>query len=162
METNRLQNQVEKLRKLQNNDGSFSWWKGMKGSRYMTTAVAEMMVRLNAIAGTQKSISKMLTSAINYLSWQTAREVREMKKMEEKKHKVSPSEQALHYLYILSMDGRKMKENFEQDQAYLLDKMSKMTSDFTIYGKARAAVVLAKNSQQNAAYREKRVNICRA
>lgn len=155
LETNRLQNQVEKLRKLQNNDGSFSWWKGMKGSRYMTTAVAEMMVRLNAIAGTQKSISKMLTSAINYLSWQTAREVREMKKMEEKKHKVSPSEQALHYLYILSMDGRKMKENFEQDQAYLLDKMSKMTSDFTIYGKARAAVVLAKNSQQNAAYREK-------
>ena len=155
LETNRLQNQVEKLRKLQNNDGSFSWWKGMKGSRYMTTAVAEMMVRLNAIAGTQKSISKMLTSAINYLSWQTAREVREMKKMEEKKHKVSPSEQALHYLYILSMDGRKMKENFEQDQAYLLDKMSKMTSDFTIYGKARAAVVLAKNSQKNAAYREK-------
>lgn len=155
LETSRLQNQVEKLRKLQNNDGSFSWWKGMKGSRYMTTAVAEMMVRLNAIAGTQKSISKMLTSAINYLSWQTAREVREMKKMEEKKHKVSPSEQALHYLYILSMDGRKMKENFEQDQAYLLDKMSKMTSDFTIYGKARAAVVLARNSQQNAAYREK-------
>ena len=155
LETSRLQNQVEKLRKLQNNDGSFSWLKGMKGSRYMTTAVAEMMVRLNAIAGTQKSISKMLTSAINYLSWQTAREVREMKKMEEKKHKVSPSEQALHYLYILSMDGRKMKENFKQDQAYLLDKMSKMTSDFTIYGKARAAVVLAKNSQQNAAYREK-------
>ena len=155
LETSRLQNQVEKLRKLQNNDGSFSWWKGMKGSRYMTTAVAEMMVRLNAIAGTQKSISKMLTSAINYLSWQTAREVREMKKMEEKKHKVSPSGQALHYLYILSMDGRKMKENFKQDQAYLLDKMSKMTSDFTIYGKARAAVVLAKNSQQNAAYREK-------
>lgn len=155
LETSRLQNQVEKLRKLQNADGSFSWWKGMKGSRYMTTAVAEMMVRLNAIAGTQKSISKMLTSAINYLSWQTASEVREMKKMEEKKHKVSPSEQALHYLYILSMDGRKMKENFEQDQAYLLDKMSKMTSDFTIYGKARAAVVLAKNSQQNAAYREK-------
>ena len=155
LETSRLQNQVEKLKKLQNADGSFSWWKGMKGSRYMTTAVAEMMVRLNAIAGTQKSISKMLTSAINYLSWQTAREVREMKKMEEKKHKVSPSEQALHYLYILSMDGRRMKENFEQDQAYLLDKMSKMTSDFTIYGKARAAVVLAKNRQQNAAYREK-------
>ena len=155
LETSRLQNQVEKLKKLQNADGSFSWWKGMKGSRYMTTAVAEMMVRLNAIAGTQKSISKMLTSAINYLSWQTAREVREMKKMEEKKHKVSPSEQALHYLYILSMDGRKMKENFEQDKAYLLDKMSKMTGDFSIYGKARAAVVLARNSQQNAAYREK-------
>ena len=154
-ETIRLQNQVEKLKKLQNADGSFSWWKGMKGSRYMTTSVAEMMVRLNAVAGVQKSTAKMLTSAINYLSWQTAQEVREMKKQEEKKHKVSPSEQALHYLYILSMDGRKMKQNQEADKAYLLEKMSKMTSDFTIYGKARAAVVLAKNSQQNAAYREK-------
>lgn len=154
-ETIRLQNQVEKLKKLQNADGSFSWWKGMKGSRYMTTSVAEMMVRLNAVAGVQKSTAKMLTSAINYLSWQTAQEVREMKKQEEKKHKESPSEQALHYLYILSMDGRKMKQNQEADKTYLLEKMSKMTGDFTIYGKARAAVVLAKNSQQNADYREK-------
>lgn len=154
-ETIRLQNQVEKLKKLQNPNGSFSWWKGMKGSRYMTTSVAEMMVRLNAVAGVQKSTAKMLTSAIDYLSWQTAQEVREMKKQEEKKHKVSPSEQALHYLYILSMDGRKMKQNLEADKAYLLEKMSKMTGDFTIYGKARAAVVLAGNSQQNAAYREK-------
>ena len=154
-ESIRLQNQVEKLKKLQNPNGSFSWWNGMKGSRYMTTSVAEMMVRLNAVAGVQKSTAKMLTSAIDYLSWQTAQEVREMKKQEEKKHKVSPSEQALHYLYILSMDGRKMKQNLEADKAYLLEKMSKMTGDFTIYGKARAAVVLAKNSQQNAAYREK-------
>ena len=154
-ETIRLQNQVEKLKKLQNPNGSFSWWKGMKGSRYMTTSVAEMMVRLNAVAGVQKSTAKMLTSAIDYLSWQTAQEVREMKKQEEKKQKVNPSEQALHYLYILSMDGRKMKQNLEADKAYLLDKMSKMTGDFSIYGKARAAVVLAKNSQQNAAYREK-------
>ena len=154
-ETIRLQNQVEKLKKLQNADGSFSWWKGMKGSRYMTTSVAEMMVRLNAIAGVQKSTARMLTSALNYLSLQTAREVREMKKQEEKKQKVNPSEQALHYLYILSMDGRKMKQNLEADKAYLLDKMSKMTGDFSIYGKARAAVVLARNSQQNAAYREK-------
>lgn len=154
-ETIRLQNQVEKLKKLQNPNGSFSWWKGMKGSRYMTTSVAEMMVRLNAVAGVQKSTAKMLTSAINYLSWQTAREVREMKKQEEKKQKVNPSEQALHYLYILSMDGRKMKLNQEADKTYLLEKMSKMTGDFTIYGKARAAVVLAKNCQQNADYREK-------
>lgn len=83
-ESIRLQNQVEKLKKLQNPDGSFSWWKGMKGSRYMTTSVAEMMVRLNAIAGVQKSTARMLTSAIDYLSWQTAQEVREMKKQEEK------------------------------------------------------------------------------
>ena len=146
-ESIRLQNQVEKLKKLQNPNGSFSWWKGMKGSRYMTTSVAEMMVRLNAIAGVQKSTAKMLTSAINYLSWQTAQEVREMKKQEEKKHKVNPSEMALHYLYIVAMDGTcvKLKAPALNDMDYLLGKLKKMTGSLTIYGKAKAAVILALN-----------------
>lgn len=146
-ESIRLQNQVEKLKKLQNADGSFSWWKGMKGSRYMTTSVAEMMVRLNAVAGVQKSTAKMLTSAINYLSWQTAQEVREMKKQEEKKHKVNPSEMALHYLYIVAMDGTcvKLKAPALNDMDYLLGKLKKMTGSLTIYGKAKAAVILALN-----------------
>ena len=146
-ESIRLQNQVEKLKKLQNPNGSFSWWKGMKGSRYMTTSVAEMMVRLNAIAGVQKSTAKMLTSAIDYLSWQTAQEVREMKKQEEKKQKVNPSEQALHYLYIVAMDGTcvKLKAPALNDMDYLLGKLKKMTGSLTIYGKAKAAVILALN-----------------
>lgn len=143
----RLQNQVEKLKKLQNPNGSFSWWNGMKGSRYMTTSVAEMMVRLNAVAGVQKSTAKMLTSAINYLSWQTAQEVRGMKKQEEKKHKVNPSEMALHYLYIVAMDGTcvKLKAPALNDMDYLLGKLKKMTGSLTIYGKAKAAVILALN-----------------
>ena len=146
-ESIRLQNQVEKLKKLQNPNGSFSWWKGMKGSRYMTTSVAEMMVRLNAVAGVQKSTAKMLTSAINYLSSQTAQEVREMKKQEEKKHKVNPSEMALHYLYIVAMDGTcvKLKAPALNDMDYLLGKLKKMTGSLTIYGKAKAAVILALN-----------------
>ena len=146
-ETIRLQNQVEKLKKLQNADGSFSWWKGMKGSRYITTSVAEMMIRLNAVAGVQKSTAKMLTSAINYLSSQTAQEVREMKKQEEKKHKVNPSEMALHYLYIVAMDGTcvKLKAPALNDMDYLLGKLKKMTGSLTIYGKAKAAVILALN-----------------
>ena len=146
-ESIRLQNQVEKLKKLQNPNGSFSWWKGMKGSRYMTTSVAEMMVRLNAVAGVQKSTAKMLTSAINYLSWQTAQEVREMKKQEEKKHKVNPSVMALHYLYIVAMDGTcvKLKAPALNDMDYLLGKLKKMTGSLTIYGKAKAAVILALN-----------------
>ena len=40
---------VEKLRELQNGDGAWSWYKGMQGSRYVTTQVMEMLVRLNAL-----------------------------------------------------------------------------------------------------------------
>ena len=159
-----LQKKVNKyvalLKKLQNKDGSFSWWKGMSGSRYMTTAVAEMMVRLNAIVGRQSSTASMLSGAIDYLRQQTAREVKEMKEDEAKAaqnaarngkkgeaYQATPSEVALHYLYVVTMDGTcvKLKAPAQNDMDYLLGKLKKMTGSLTIYGKAKAAVILALN-----------------
>ena len=156
-----LQKKVNKyvalLKKLQNKDGSFSWWKGMSGSRYMTTAVAEMMVRLNAIVGRQSFTASMLSGAINYLRQQTAREVKAMKEDEAKAaqkaarngkaYQATPSEMALHYLYIVAMDGTcvKLKAPALNDMDYLLGKLKKMTGSLTIYGKAKAAVILALN-----------------
>lgn len=159
-----LQKKVNKyvalLKKLQNKDGSFSWWKGMSGSRYMTTAVAEMMVRLNAIVGRQSSTASMLSGAIDYLRQQTAREVKAMKEDEAKAaqkaarngkkgeaYQATPSEMALHYLYIVAMDGTcvKLKAPALNDMDYLLGKLKKMTGSLTIYGKAKAAVILALN-----------------
>ena len=159
-----LQKKVNKyvalLKKLQNKDGSFSWWKGMSGSRYMTTAVAEMMVRLNAIVGRQSSTASMLSGAIDYLRQQTAREVKAMKEDEAKAaqkaarngkkgeaYQATPSEMALHYLYIVAMDGTcvKLKAPALNDMDYLLGKLKKMTRSLTIYGKAKAAVILALN-----------------
>ena len=156
-----LQKKVNKyvalLKKLQNKDGSFSWWKGMSGSRYMTTAVAEMMVRLNAIVGRQSFTASMLSGAIDYLRQQTAREVKAMKEDEAKAaqkaarngkaYQATPSEMALHYLYIVAMDGTcvKLKTPALNDMDYLLGKLKKMTGSLTIYGKAKAAVILALN-----------------
>lgn len=156
-----LQKKVNKyvalLKKLQNKDGSFSWWKGMSGSRYMTTAVAEMMVRLNANVGRQSFTASMLSGAIDYLRQQTAREVKAMKEDEAKAaqkaarngkaYQATPSEMALHYLYIVAMDGTcvKLKAPALNDMDYLLGKLKKMTGSLTIYGKAKAAVILALN-----------------
>lgn len=151
---------VALLKKLQNKDGSFSWWKGMSGSRYMTTVVAEMMVRLNAIVGRQSSTASMLSGAIDYLRQQTAREVKTMTEDEAKAaqkaarngkkgeaYQATPSEVALHYLYIVAMDGTcvKLKAPALNDMDYLLGKLKKMTGSLTIYGKAKAAVILALN-----------------
>ena len=141
---NRLTDEVAKLRKLQLADGSFAWWKGMEGSRYMTTEVAEMMVRLNRMVGVQQETKDMLTAALRYLQRKAAAEVKDMKKEVEKKRNVRPSELAIHYLYILSLDGRKL----DPAATYLLQNMAERTGEFTIYGKARAAVVLASNGQQ--------------
>ena len=144
-----LQRKVNKyvslLKKLQNKDGSFSWWKGMSGSRYMTTAVVEMMVRLNAIVGSQSSIANMLYDAIDFLRKQTAKEVKEMKK--EEAYQAIPSEQALYYLYIIAMNSIPLDASSTADKKYLLSKLEKMTNGLTIFGKAKAAVILAKNQK---------------
>lgn len=150
---NLLSAQISKLGALQNGDGSFSWWKGMQGSRYMTTAVAEMMVRLNKMVGVQKNTSAMLTSALNYLQEEAAGEVRDMKKAEKenKKKNLRPSEEAVNYLYILSLDGRKLNASASADVDYMMKKLADKTCDFTIYGKALTAVVLGKQGYRKKA-----------
>ena len=147
---NRLTSQIAKLKTLQNNDGSFSWWKGMTGSRYMTTAIAKMMVRLNKMVGTQPETANMLTSALSYLQREAAKEVREMKK-EKIQSSVRPSEAAVEYLYALSLDGRKQSTSATADVNYLVNKMAERTCEFTIYGKAQASVILSKHGKQKKA-----------
>ena len=148
----RLASQVAKLQALQNPMGAFSWWKGMDGSRYVTTAVAKMMARLNKMIGRQSNINPLFTSSISYLQDEAAREVKEMKKQEAKnRKKVRPSEEALNYLYILALDDKKYTAAQNATVDYLVKNMAERTGEFTIAGKAFAAVVLAKNGRKQEA-----------
>ena len=148
----RLASQVAKLQALQNPLGAFSWWKGMDGSRYVTTAVAKMMARLNKMIGRQSNINPLFTSSISYLQDEAAREVKEMKKQEAKNRKnVRPSEEALNYLYILALDDKKYTAAQNATVDYLVKNMAERTGEFTIAGKAFAAVVLAKNGRKQEA-----------
>ncbi len=145
---NRLASQIAKLKTLQNADGSFSWWKGMDGSRYMTTAVAKMMGRLNKMIGTQTELNSLFNRALNFLQNEASKEVKAMKKEEAKgKKNLRPSEEAVDYLYILALQGKKL--NASED--YLLKKIADKDGEFTIFGKAIAAVVLAKNNYRQQA-----------
>ena len=73
---------LDKLRSLQNADGSWSWWPDMPGNLHMTATVAEMMVRLNHLAGRQGEADAMLAKALGYLEEGIARQVAGMKKAE--------------------------------------------------------------------------------
>ncbi len=138
----RLSAQIAKLKTLQNADGSFSWWKGMEGSRYMTTSVAKMMVRLNTMLGKQNETAGMLRSALSFLHEKATEEVDEMTK---DKVRTRPSEAAIDYLYILALDGTPQTAAVKNTADYLLSHIAGRTGEFTIYGKALAAVVLGKN-----------------
>ena len=147
----RLSSAIEKLSKLQQSDGSWSWWPGMRGSRYMTVAVSEMLVRLNQMIGKQEQVADMLTSAFEYLGEQQVEEEKEMRKWEKKGHRVMPSETALRTLYTFALDGRKLPGKVDAANTYMVDKIAKKPSEFTIYGKANSAVILAAYGRQQKA-----------
>lgn len=72
---------VEKLGELQNADGAWSWYKGMQGSRYVTTQVMEMLVRLNALThqDADSRMQPMIQKGFEYLGKQAAEEYKSMK-----------------------------------------------------------------------------------
>ena len=149
----RLGNNLSQLRKLQNGDGSWSWWPGMPGSLYMTVAVSKMMVRLNAMTGeANNEAADMLSNAWAFMGRQIIKEVEEMKKLEKKGAKnLRPSETAIDWLYLTTIDGRKLSADVAAAKTYLVNRLAKQTKEFTIYGKAISSVILAKNGYEQKA-----------
>lgn len=149
----RLDKNLQNLRDLQNGDGSWSWWPGMPGNLYMTTAVVKMLTRLKAMTGAQQGTTQMLSSAMQYLGKEMVEEVKQMRKLE-REHKVKdlrPSETAVDVLYIWSLANTQLSGKTADARTYLVDHLAKQTHEFTIYGKAVAAVILAKNGKQQKA-----------
>ena len=147
----RLNDAVEKLNKLQRADGSWSWWQDMPGSFYMTVAVSEMLVRLNAMAGEQPETKDMLTNAFDFMGKEIIKEVEEMKKWEKEGHEVSfPSFKALEWLYLSTLDGRRLSAEVMQANSYLLKLLKKDIKSQSIYEKALTAIILSKSDPRRA------------
>ena len=134
---------VEKLGELQNADGAWSWYKGMQGSRYVTTQVMEMLVRLNALThqDADSRMQPMIQKGFEYLGKQAAEEYKSMKEAEKKGAVgLRPSEQVLRYLYICVLDGKAPVD--KKVNQYFIDKLSGEGKELTIYEKALGAIIL--------------------
>lgn len=134
---------VEKLGELQNADGAWSWYKGMQGSRYVTTQVMEMLARLNALThqDADSRMQPMIQKGFEYLGKQAAEEYKSMKEAEKKGAVgIRPSEQVLRYLYICALDGKAPVD--KKVNRYFIDKLSGEGKELTIYGKALGAIIL--------------------
>ena len=134
---------VWKLKDLQLADGSWSWYKGMSGSLYMTTAITQLMARLNQMTGGEldAEVVKMNQLAWGYLNNRLAEEVKWMKEAEKKGgNHLEPSEMALQCLYT---DALEKNQRMTADvRKYFVGKLEKMSGQLTIYGKALSAIVL--------------------
>ena len=144
----RIQNSIEKLKKLQNPDGSWSWWKGMEGNVYMTSDVMKTITRLNTMIGKQAATSTMLDNAFNYMGKRMVETVERMKKEEKKgveQNSIGSTE--LDYLYTCALDGRNLSANVKNANDYLINILQKMTRKQSMYDKAMTAIILAKDGK---------------
>ena len=134
---------VSKLKELQNEDGAWSWFKGMSGNRYMTTQIVELLARLQAMTShvnKNPEMDAMYRKAFNYLKNQARTEYERMKEAENKKNmNLLPSEQVLRYLYICALDVTLQPESMVND--YYIEKLETQSAQFTIYGKSLVAII---------------------
>ncbi len=126
-----LQNRsINALRSLQNKDGSWSWWKGMDGSYFITRLVTEQLVRANVVGGHQKATQVMLDEAFGYLARYGA---------------------DMHYLYLCQMDGRQPSDSLRHEVRKELKTLKKRGNDITdIYSAAMRAIVLSRQQPKAA------------
>ena len=145
---NRLEMAVTKLKKLQNPDGSFSWYPGMQGSTYITVAIEEMLIRLNRMVGKQDDTKQMQDKAFKYIGKEMVDLVKELKKQEKKGYKPSfPTFTALRWLYLCALDGRQLENDVKTANDYLIALLKKDIKRQTIYEKALTAIVLSQHGE---------------
>lgn len=131
---------VGKLLLLQLSDGSFSWWKGMSGSSYMTLAVVKTLARMEALTGKHKGVEAMLRNAIAFLDKDVAKDVKEMRKEKDGDY---VSGYHLDYLYSIALYKQihEGEVSLNSDQKYLLARLETYMKHADMQSKAMAAVV---------------------
>lgn len=149
---NRLETALEGLRKLQNSDGSFSWWEGMEGSPVMTAQVVEFLTRLNLLAGKESATEQILSKAHKYLGNVVVEEVEKIREAEAKKQPYYISSYyALQWVYVCAVSDRKLSAREKSAADYLIAYLEKQKLTQSMYAKALMAVVWQKNGQQQKA-----------
>ena len=149
---NRLTTYAEALGKLQQSDGSFSWWPGMRGNSYITTEVAMMLARLQTVAPDE--LKSLGNKATGYLNQQMVEQVDRMKQQEKKgiRH-AGISTQQLQWLYLHALAGNsRLTDNHVKAAAdYLVTLLKREPKRLAILDKALAAVVFeARGDRQTA------------
>jgi hypothetical protein len=133
-----IQGHLNKLSALQLPNGCWTWFKGMPASRYVTTAVMEMLARSTYIASPvqEPKLKRMMQQGFDVLKVMMQSEW----KSQSKKDKEF-SEAAAHYLYIFALLQRDLNLKKSALESQLFDVVCAQRSELTLYGKARLSVI---------------------
>ena len=136
-----------KLQELQLPDGSWSWYKGMDGSLFVTDFIVEQNARIALLTGKplEGAALNMQRSAFNYLhkeALQEYRSIREAEKNGSKSQGISRS--ALKYLYLVAISDEKVPVSMKEAYTYFLSRVAPSLSQQSVTEKAWSAIILQK------------------
>lgn len=147
-------NILVQLINLQHSDGSFSWYPGMPGNKYMTMAVLKTLTRLEKLNRKPSTVNCKLIKSKAFAFMQKAmdEEVSDMKKYKS----TWLSNTALDWLYTLAIDSEAKGRNSDAYK-YLLRLLEDETNKADMATKSVAAIIMASNRKLSAR-KEKTVN----
>lgn len=150
---NRLRTSIERLQELQLSDGSWSWYKGMTGSRYITTQIVEMLARLQHMNVTlDGKVAPMYTRALGYLQKAVKEDYETMKKLEkEGATTLVPNSQVVHYLYVCALDKQAALLADKQVNVYMTDRLENRSAEYSIGEKAMIGLIMQASGRQRQA-----------
>ena len=149
-QNNRIFSALTRLKDLQEADGAWSWYKGMPGSRYMTTYITTLLVRLPLLTGEKLTdeAAAMKQKALAFLGKEAMKEYRDCLRAEQRGAKVTTlSGAAMDWLYLLALDGSQPAADVKPAYNYFLPKVKNELTTSSMSVKAQAAVILLKNGQ---------------
>ncbi|RYD98307.1 MAG: alpha-2-macroglobulin [Sphingobacteriales bacterium] len=113
-----LNSAINKLSKMQNNDGSFGWFPGMGSNRYITQYILTGMAKLQSLnvkAAQDKDVQNILRKGLSFLDTEVLKDYRDIKKENLKQNNLSHSQ--IQYLYLRSF----MSSAVQQDTKIAYD-----------------------------------------
>ena len=145
---------LTRLQELQNASGAWSWYKGMTGSRYITTYIAELNARLAILTG-EKLTGTALSlqqNAFTYLHQSALDEYKEILKAQKEGVKFTGvSGSILQYLYLIAISGEQVPATNKAAYTYYLSKVGELLTSPSMDTKAIAAIVLDKAGRKKEA-----------
>ena len=151
MQKSQAQQYLDKLLKLQQTDGGFTWFEGMPSSRYITQEILLNFARLNKLTNADLLTANRLplTAALRYLDLEISHDFAELKKY----NKNYLTENCVGNIQLFYLHMRSEYPDIPVADAakdavkYYTAQSEKYRSSFTLYGKAMMAVVAQRNGK---------------
>lgn len=143
----------KKLRERQNDNGSFTWFPGMKADRYITQLIVTGFGHLRKL-GIQSSsgINSMTEKALPYLDREMKKEYEEMKRNKVNMEANHLGYFVIQYLYMRSFYPEiKIPEDCKQAYNYYFGQAQKYAFENGIYMKGMLALILHRGGQTTTA-----------